>query len=539
MPTSAERLLTAEQAKPAADRRWSNLLRLIGIFLLWWLLTAAVYRKTASNFLRAESGWFLLLSHSAPAVQQDFAKAAFAKNHNGHYAPFAFLAEFELAKLAGTSGNFWKWRQITVLALVATALFQFARASGAALGLSRVQAPFSGAALTALLVFQVQMREFVSWPFMVMQLLWLLSSVLALLSLVRMTQHPAEKKWPWLAAAAAYLSLHFLGLGIATVAATVVAMTGLWLARRRAATLPNIKIAKPLLSLLGIAALHAIAMQQFMRGASVVSSPGWKPGAFITESLGYIPNLGFAAIRSLLSTPPSGPGPGQISQDWPFGVAVLLGIALFWSAAFFRAVREPGVRNETRFLVHSFTSMLFLAFIALVSLRQWIEPSPNGFDDYLNGPRYLIPVSFALVGIATELFLLVAWLPALAGVILNVGLGVCAIVAHLHYAAHVYPKVTISHRTAWQSIVAMARECQQAGLAIPNVPLGELTQEFFDWDLKVFEPLLRSDLKLPPETKLEIVPWSNVVNGPADNYSHHVPSLAKVRKRLNLEAPPR
>ena len=540
MPTLFEPL---DQERPAAKWRRSSLLRLIGIFLLWWLLTAAVYRHTASNFLRAESGWFLFLSHSSPAVQQGFEKVLLTKNFYSHYTPFAFLAEFETAKLAGTNGVFWTWRQITVLALLATALFQFARASGAALGMSRVQASSSAVALTAILVFQVQMREFVAWPFMIMQLLWLLFSVLALQSLLRMTQSPAETKWPWLAAAAAYLSLHVLGLGLATIAATAVTMTGLWLARRRAVSLPGLLITKPLLSLLAITALHAIAMQQFMRATPLSSSPGWNASAFLPESLGSIPNLVSAALRSLLSMTHSGPAPGQISQDWPYGVAILLGIALLVSAAFFRAVKDPTVRNQHRFLLHSFSSTLFLGIIALISLRLWLEPSPNGFAGYLSGSRHLIPVSFALAGILTEMFLLVAWLPVVPTVVLNVGVAICALVAHLHFAAHIYPKAAprarISHDRAWRSIVAMARECQNAGLAIPNVPLGQLTQEFGDWDLKLFEPLLRADLKLPPETKLELVPWNDLANAAADNYSRQVPSLAAVKKRLRLDAPAR
>jgi hypothetical protein len=543
VPTIAETPLSADQEGLGTDRRWSSLLRLIGILLLWWLLTAAVYRGTASNFLRAESGWYLFLSHSTPAIQSEFEKSVFTKSMHGHYTPFAFLAEFEAAKLAGTNGSFWKWRQITALALFALTLFLFGRASGAALGLTRLQASSSAAALTALMVFQVQMREFVAWPFMIMQLFWLLFTVLALLSLVRMTQHTTDTKWPWLAAGAAYLSLHFLGLGLATVAATAVAMIGLWLARRSAAASPSYQIAKPLMTLLGIATLHAIAIQGFMQGAPVTSSPGWKPAAFMAESLGYIPNLLFAALQSLLSTTHSSPGPGQISHDWPYGVATLLGIALLVSGAFFRAVKEPGVRSENRLLLHSFTSMLFLAIIALVSVRQWTQPSPIGFAEYLNGSRYLIPVTFSFLGIVTELFLLVAWLPAMAGVILKLGLGICVIAGHLHFAAHVYPKVTpkaaISHQHAWHSIVDMARECRQAGLAIPNIPLGQLTQEFWDWELKLFEPLLRSDLKLPPGTKLEFLPWSDIANASIDNYSAQVPSLAKIRKRLRLDGPAR
>ncbi len=44
------------------------------IFLAWGLLVGLVYHDTPSNFLRAESGWYLFLSHSDPAVRQDFEK---------------------------------------------------------------------------------------------------------------------------------------------------------------------------------------------------------------------------------------------------------------------------------------------------------------------------------------------------------------------------------------------------------------------------------------------------------------------------------
>jgi hypothetical protein len=530
--------LIAGRGGLAARGRWSRVITLVGIFLLWWLLTAAVYRNTASNFLRAESGWFLFLSHSSPAVQQGFKKALLTKNFWGHYTPFAFLAEFETAKVVGTNGAFWKWRQITLLALLATTLFLLVRRSGAAMGLPRVQTIFSAGALTAVLVLQIQMRDFIAWPFMIMQLFWLLFSLCALMSLVRMAQCPAETKWPWFAAAAAYASLHFLGLGLATVGATAAAMIGIYLVRRRGLPSQAARITTPLLSLVAITTLHAIAMQRFMRAEPIPSSAGWKPGSFLMESLGFIPNLALAALRGLFSTTQLKPEAGQIGQHWPYGLAILLGAALLVSAALFRAVREPSVRNETRFVLRSFASVLFLTIIALISIRQWIEPSPNGFADYLGGPRHLVPASFALIGIMTELFLLVALLPVLPSGILSLGLGIGAVVGHLQFAAHIYPKVSaksmISHQRAWHSIVTMTRECQTAGLAIPNIPLGELTQEFADWDLKLFEPLLRSDLKMPPETNLQIAPWIEFAHGSPDNYSRQVPSLAEVRKRLNL-----
>jgi hypothetical protein len=66
------------------------------------------------------------------------------------------------------------------------------------------------------------------------------------------------------------------------------------------------------------------------------------------------------------------------------------------------------------------------------------------------------------------------------------------------------------------------------------VPLGALTQEFHDWDLKLFEPLLRSDLKVPPETTLQMGPWADFAVASPETYAREVPSLARVRKQLKL-----
>src|SRR2546421_3451441 len=327
------------------------------IFLLWWLLTAAVYRQTASNFLRAESGWFLFLSHSDAGLQRRFEKVLLTRNFWGHYAPLAFVAEFETAKLAGTNGAFWKWRQITILALVATILFVFVRASSSAFGLKKTPTVLSAGALTAVLIFQVQMRDFIAWPFMIMQLCWLLFSLVALLSVVAIVQHPTERRWPWLAAAAAYASLHFFGLGIATVVVTVATMIGIHVARRPRSRSPDAKMAVPLVTLAVLAALHAIPMQRFMRVGPVIPSTGWKAGQFLTESLGFVPNFAFAMVRGLFSSAPLRPEPWQISQQWPYGVLILLALAGLVSFTFWRAARNPSGRNQIRFLLHGFASI--------------------------------------------------------------------------------------------------------------------------------------------------------------------------------------
>lgn len=536
MPRFLKLLPGAEREESALQPRSSTILAFVGIFLLWWSLTALVYQHTQSNFLRAESGWYLFLSQSTPVVQHNFEKDALTKSFSGHYTPLAFLAEFATAKLIGTHAGFWKWRQITVLALLATILFLCARDSGSALQLPRPIANLSAAGLTALLIFQPQMREFIAWPFMILQLFWLLFTVMALLSLVQMARRPAEGLWPWLAAGAAYASLHCLGLGIATVAATAAALAGIWLGTRQhpAPALPKISV--PLLSMIGIASLHAIFMLKFTRPAeTIASSPGWDPASFLMVALSFIPNYLFATLRSLFSTGELPPSAWQSTLDWPYGLAIILAFGFLVSSTFLRAFREPTARNRTRFFLQTFAAVSFLVMIALISIRQWREPLPQGFVDYLAGSRYLIPSTFALAGIMADLLFLFASAPISLNVILSVGLAVCAVIGNLQYAANVYPKVkpksVISHASAWQAVVAMARECRRADLPIPNVPLGALTQEFYDWDLKRFEPLLRADLKALPGTNLQFVAWNEVPN----EYYRDVPALVGVQKKLQLE----
>jgi hypothetical protein len=522
-----------------AGQFWPSTREFIVIFFLWWLLTGAVYRQTATTFLRAESGWFLFLSHSDPGVQHRFEKVLLTRNFWGHYAPLGFFAEFETAKFAGTHGGFWIWRQITVLSMAATVLFLLARSAGFAFGLTKPGAVSLAFALTAILIFQLGMRDFIAWPFMILQICWLLFTLLALLSLILIVSRPAQKGWPWLAAASAYASLHFLGLGIATVVATILTMLGIHLARRsRPPSPPATKMAAPLWTLATLAGIHAIAMQKFMRVEPAISSNGWHATEFLAEWLGFIPNLALATVRGLFSTGLLRPGSWELRQQWPIGLVVLLGFALLVGATFRQALKNPASRQQIRFVLHTFAAILFLTNVALIAVRQWSEPSPNHFVDYLSGPRYLIPASLVLVGFLFELFRAIA---SRRGAVLNTALGLCAVAGHLYFAARIFPNLApramISHDRAWRSIIAMARECQSAGLAVPNVPLGELTQEFANWDLKLFEPLLRSDLKMSPETNLSMAPWSEFENGSPDEYARKVPAIADVRRRMRLDEP--
>ncbi len=509
------------------------------IFLAWGLLVGLVYHDTPSNFLRAESGWYLFLSHSDPAVRHDFEKMLLTKSSNGHYAPLAFLAEFETAKLVGSRAAFWKWRQISVLTAMASLLFLIARTGGRVLGLPQWNAGFAGMAVTSLFIFQPWMREFVAWPFTIMQLLWLLLSLLALASLVQMSRRPREARWPWAAAGCAYASLHVFGLGLATIAATAMVLTGFWFCDRRQPSPGVAPTFRPLLVLGFLTLLHGLLMFTLLSSTQGTETTACQPLPFIKTALGFISNFALATLRNSLSTNQqlSGNAPVHLIRDWLYGVSILLGFGLIVAAGLYRCLQENAPPQRLKFVFRTFAVVSFLSLIALVSARQWYEPSAHGFADFLVGSRYLIPASFTLIGLLAELFFALSIAPRLLSACLLTGITACALLGNLHFTAHVYPVVVrqsaTSHERAWRAVVAMARECIQEGLPIPNVPLGQLTQEFYDWDLKLFEPLLRADLHVSREHDLQFVSWQEFLNGSRDGYAP-VLSLPKVQRELRL-----
>ena len=190
-------------------------------FAIWFLLVAVCYRNTQSAFFRAESGWYQFLSHSDQ--RQHFLFYLLTYRYQGHYTPLAFIGEFELTRLVGPHEFFWKWRQITVLSVLATAISMFTGRLARSSRISIVPAEALAGAITALFVFQPRMTDFIAWPFMVMQLEWLLLTVAALAALVQIAGGSTRVCWIWMAAACAYGSMHASGLGIATVGATGVA----------------------------------------------------------------------------------------------------------------------------------------------------------------------------------------------------------------------------------------------------------------------------------------------------------------------------
>ena len=486
----------------ANSKRARTATKLFVLFLCCFIVTAVAYHRTNITFFRAESGWYQFLSHEQPQVRRNYIAFFFTHSYHGHFTPLAFAAEFRLTRLAGPHATFWKWRQLVALSLVAGALFLLVCAAARAHRLSKTVTLAAASAVSAIFVLQPLMRELVAWPFMVMQMGWMICGSIALLALVRFATDPTEARWIWVAAGSAYASMHFLGLGVITVAATI-SILSFFLAGISRNCFPamsgnrrTLRIA--LLVLFGLATLHGLAM-----------------------------------LHSFGTTKESPSSPG-LAAAWPYGLpAVILAVVLYFLSR--SALREVTPAALTRFVLHTYSIASFGGFVVLMLARHGLEPAWE-FRAVLVGSRYLVPITFTLLGSVVVLVIALARRGGLAAAVFFACLTCAALAANRHHATQVYPAVyplnMVSHDKAWQSIRAVARECQAAGLPIPNVPMGKLTQEFNDWDLRLFEPLLRDELKLTEPCRF--ADWAECRGANRAQYDAAAPSLRRLIARLGL-----
>ena len=218
---------------------------------------------------------------------------------------------------------------------------------------------------------------------------------------------------------------------------------------------------------------------------------------------------------------------------------VLLGAFLTVIISTRNSFSRSGPVRLARAILVIFSVTGFLGLLSLVSAREWRDPSDLALYGFLVGPRYLVPVGIILLGS-------LLWLVSFAqktrgGVVATIclGLGLATFLAHGGYerrlAARITPLNCISHDRAWHLIVASAREARSAQLRIPNLPMGALTQEFYDFDLKLFEPLLHDELHLPPGERCEFGDWRECRTRLRANYDRAVPSLRPLMDLLRLE----
>ncbi|HVF73114.1 MAG TPA: hypothetical protein VM940_16040 [Chthoniobacterales bacterium] len=489
-------------------------------FLVAFVLAALVYRRAPTAFLRAESGWYLAMSHSDETTQRTAVRNFFTGSYGGHYTPLAFLSEFTMAKFAGTSRAFWRWRQLLAVAAVGAAVAGLVIAITQRLGLSRAHQLAGAGALGAITIFQPAMVDFVTWPFMILQLTWLGLSIAALYCSIRTVSAPRASIWPWLAAGAAYASLHVSGLGLVTVAATAGSL--LWCAfiAGEASRRERLRLIWPCAAVVLLALLHAVMMLHPMAVAPAVGRSA-SLASTVQLGLGFIFTFFLAGLRSFTFLTTAVPHAASIAYCWPFGLLLVVG----GSAGIYRYLRrtllERTLPRTITALLLVYSAIGFAATVALIAGRQMIT-GPDSWvvlPYFTVMPRYVIPLQFLFLGpVIAGLAVLAQRVPRL------VLIACCAIVpaalaAQVTFQKSAMPFLTtgtrVSHYTCWRLLVEAARECRAAGLPLPNFSMAPLTREFSEADVRTFLPLLHHDLKLAPGETVELVPVEEYRRDPA------------------------
>lgn len=508
--------------------------RALLLFAVTFVIVAAVYGRVPISFLRAESGWLLCLSHSDEATQRAMVRGFFTHSSAGHYTPLAFFTEFQTAKTVGTSRTFWRWRQLLAVSAVGAALFAMVVAIARVLTLSTTQQTAVALALTTAVIFQPSMIDWVTCPFMIMQLGWLALSGAALFCLTQIFSIPGQPRWTWLAAGAAYASLHLSGLGLITVAATAAAL--IWLAFRRHDSMRQ-QAFRSCAVMLIFALVHAAMMLRPFPG----SSPNRPFVGFISTLeyvLGFIFNFFVSGMRSFAFTSPHVPDAYSIAYCWPLGLLLVLSGAVGLAQYLRRSHTQSTPSRELSAMLLLFSASGFAAMMALIIGRSTIQPDfLVVLPWFLVISRYTIPLQFLFIG---PVILLLAWLARRRPRLVVIGCCVLMptlIATQLAYQKNAMPFLIpgsrASHYTSWRLLVAAARECRAAGLPLPNFSMAPLTGEFSEANVETFLPLLRHDLGLPPDEKVELVPLQIYRNSDPERY-RPAPSVKAFEQKLEL-----
>ena len=403
-------------AGPVAARDWRSARAVLAgpaVALLGTLaFLYAVYGGVHMVFLRAESGGLLAdVQHGWPSVRQRL-HDYLTTSHNGHYTPLFFSFELLCTVLCTTHEAAWRLRQLTLLTLLALAMMTlFART--ASREADRVARWSLAAGLSALFLLTPDMVSMVSWPFQSGQLIWALFTVLSLAWLGRAAAQVAEgevqARTLGASLAFAYVSLHILGLGLATLAGWFTGWAVLFLAGWRQG-MPTHRLR--LLGIIGLGgmvltAAHLALMVLLLPpdtpigAAGSVTAPTTHPFSwhFAAETFGYTITFLFGCVRSLWS-PNSWLSPNVVmmSRDWPYGLAVL-GLLAAVGVGGWRAYRvRPTAAGLRALCWYGFSLAAFVVFVLLVVVR--MHQDNGNWTIYLVVERYVWPGAILLMGFA-------------------------------------------------------------------------------------------------------------------------------------------
>jgi hypothetical protein len=230
-----------------------------------------------------------------------------------------------------------------------------------------------------------------------------------------------------------------------------------------------------------------------------------------------------------------------LKNAWPSGIIVIFAACVALISAIRDGLSRSGTVPLARAMFIFFSAAGFSGLLLMVSIRKWSVPPDLALFGFLVGPRYLLPVVVILTGALLWLISFAHGKRAVVIAGLSLVFGLATLLTYTRYEKTISPRVTplnsISHDRAWRLLVSAAREARSAKLRIPNLPIGALTQEFYDFDLKLYEPLLHDELHLPANERCEFIDWRDCRTTLRVDYERAVPSLRPLIGILHLEEP--
>ena len=166
------------------------------------------------QWLRAQSGQYLIISSHDIKYILSFMASRFLNSYNGHYTPILFSLEIAQSLIYGTNEILWTIRQAMGFSLLSLVTFMTFR-SALQNSQGTMIANFVAFCVTAIFMLQPLMLDLASWPFMIMQILFMALFLLAAYHLISFGRTPAKASSLWLATACGYGTMHCLGTGLA------------------------------------------------------------------------------------------------------------------------------------------------------------------------------------------------------------------------------------------------------------------------------------------------------------------------------------
>ncbi len=492
--------LPTPQSPLARITTWTLCLTAFTALLAW------SYQSAKPTFLRAESGEYLVVAASDPQTIKWFLTERLKHPIAGHYTPLAFATELLFAKAFGPTGHLWHARQVFLLAILATALLRLAITFTRTCVADAKSRWLISITFALLIVMQPYFADFVSWPYMGIQFVWMILTVLAATSLLRTAARDSITLSAIICPILlSYAALHTLGLGLATAAATLIALAAICYVRRDQLAFAHrparacLIIAILLLAIL----LHAAMMTRGDNPAPTdptVPPPSLK--ALVAIYGGLIIAALHAGFRSVWA--PDAyfwPNGGAVRFDCIYGFATIALASFAVLLMFKRANRTRSPADRARAALFTFALVALLALAAMICLRLRAEPQNPGLAaNFLIGARYLLPLNLfcaagalSLIAVAGRIDRRAVWITC--GVI-----AFAAVASQKIYMQRVmpnlWPRSQVSHDACWQLLLKGVQESQQANLPILDLPDAALADEFAK-TMRVFEPLILKELGLP------------------------------------------